>query len=122
MQLTTTWKAILLMVFALFGTLIQQSGIPATGNDWIIAGIGVAGTVIVFIGQNILIPSNSTIGNISIQDAVSGLIIGIGAGLSNWIGSHVAGVPVDWDGLKKYIITIVVMYLASVFAQAQTTK
>lgn len=83
--------------------------------NWLYVTIYVVGFTIVYFGKNFLWPSTSPLGFIDVWDLLSGLIIALGAGLSDlaaqWITVHV----IDWHILWITVSGSVVAYILSKF-------
>lgn len=115
MQIKNSVKALLMFIITFFAESINNSGFPGTKEGWIVMGVTLVGTVLIYIGKNFVFPSISIFGNIDLRDVISGLVVAIGTGVSNWVGTIIAGVPIDWASLWRLIGMVVVGYFLKNF-------
>lgn len=120
-NLTTVSKGLIMAVITLIAGIISANGFPATSTEWIILVVSVVGGVLTYLGKNALWSSTSTVGTISVGDLLSGLFLALGSGLSNWIGTLVAGTVFSWHALLVFVGTQVLGYLAKNFATKNPT-
>lgn len=92
------------------------TGLPATGAAWGVLGITALGMVLTYIAKNAVFPSVSIYGNIDLRDVLSGLIMALGTAVSNWVGTIIVGMAIDWKSFLTMVIAAAVTYLATKFA------
>lgn len=105
---------IMVAITALSGIVLN--GIPSTTVQWEIAGITVLGTTLLYMGKNWLFPSVSIYGSLDLRDLISGVLVAISNGLSNYVAQATMDGPVDWNSLLKQVGLLVVMYIAMKFS------
>lgn len=109
-------KVLIWTIITFIATTISTSGFPAITAGWIILGVTTVGTTLVYIAKNWVFPSVSIFGNIDLRDVLSGLILAIGAGVSDWAGHVIAGVVIDWHSLWVTVGSITAAYFVKIFA------
>lgn len=78
------------------------------------------GTTLVYTGKNVFIVSDSPSGTINWKDILSGLIIAIGTGLTQYIAMIVTGTEIDWLIFGKVVASVSLTYLAGTFLSPET--
>lgn len=122
MKLSNFTKGIIMAIIALVATTITTTGLPATGIQWEILGITAAGTTLIYVAKNAVLPSISLFGTIDVQDVFSGLVMAVGSGISEWAAAQITTTPVNWHDLLTLMGSVAVAYLAKKFAtQPKTT-
>lgn len=109
-------KVLIMTIITFIATTISTSGFPATSAGWIILGVTTVGTTLVYIAKNWVFPSVSIFGTIDLRDVLSGLILAVGTGVSDWVGTLIAGVPIDWHSLWVAVGGVVLGYVIKIFA------
>jgi len=122
MKVSNSVKALLMAIITFIAASISTNGFPVNKSGWIVLGITVIGTVLIYLGKNAAFPSISLFGTVDLRDVISGLVIAIGTGLSNWVGTLVAGTPIDWHSLWTLIGSVVVGYFAKNFMTKQPSE
>ena len=115
-NLTPLAKGLIMTIVAILSQTIAGSGLPTTATGWAVFGITIGGSLLVYLGQNLMFPSVSVLGTINIADIGKGLFIAIGSGLSNWAATWIAGTVVNWHQLLTYSVSIILGYFAKNFA------
>ena len=115
-----SWKALIMTVVTLVASALSTNGFPSDSSGWIVLGVTVVGTVLVYLAKNATFPSISLFGTVDLRDVLSGLILAIGTGLSNWVGTLVAGTAISWHSLWILMGSVIVGYFAKSFASPQT--
>lgn len=103
-------------IVALIASAISTNGFPVTGQGWEVLAITVVGTTLVYVAKNAVFPSVSILGTINIRDILSGLILAIGTGLSNWVATLVTGTVISWHAVLVLIGSVVTGYFVKNFA------
>lgn len=117
MKNNTLLKGIFMTVVAILSTAFTTTGIPQTNTAWIVLGITVVGTVLIYLAKNAIFPSVSLFGTINLTDLFSGLILAVGSGLSSWAASAITSTKIDWHELLLLMGSVVTGYLAKNFVQ-----
>jgi hypothetical protein len=114
-NLTGFSKSLIMTIVTFLASAISTGGFPSTGQGWEILGITVVGTALVYVAKNAVFPSVSVFGTINLKDLLSGLILAIGTGLSNWVATLVTGTPIVWHNLLILMGSVVIGYFAKNF-------
>lgn len=109
-------KAFVMTIITFIATAISTHGMPTDGNGWIILGITVLGTTLIYLAKNAVFPSISLIGTIDTRDLISGAILAVGTAISNWVATVIAGQVIDWHSLRTLMFSVVTGYFISKFA------
>lgn len=108
------FKNVLMFMIATAATLLA-AGFPTTATAAALMGITVLGTTATYIAKSEWFPSISLWGMIDLRDLVSGLILAIGTGLTNFAASWALDVPIVWSDFKTLIWSVVVGYFSTKF-------
>lgn len=108
-------------IISFIATTISISGLPSNGTQWTVLLITTGGTVLVYIAKNWAFPSVSIFGTIDLRDVLSGLILALGTGVSDWVGTLVAGVAIDWHTLWVSVGGVVLGYFVKLFTMQPKT-
>jgi hypothetical protein len=121
MQLTTFQKGLVMAIVTLLANTVASTGLPATGTAWAVFGITTVGTVLIYLAKNAVFPSVSVLGQLDLQDLLSGLFLALGAGVSNWAADMITKTTVDWASLSTLAGTVVLGYFVKNFASQVAT-
>jgi hypothetical protein len=111
----TSIKVLLMALVTIAAGVFSQSGLPTTTVAWEVTGMTVLGSFLIYVAKNAIIPSTSVGGTINWMDIVSGLIMALGTGLSNWAASAITSTPIVWTELLKAMGVVVIGYFAKTF-------
>lgn len=112
----STAKTMVMFVISVIAGLLASSGVPQTRTASTVFFFTVLGATLTYIAKNTTFPSMSILGVIDIKDFLSAFFLGVGTALSNWIGTIVAGVPLDWKSLLTAVFSVVLGYIIKNFA------
>jgi hypothetical protein len=107
------WKGLFMLVF---GIIVSQIG--QTPIDFAFMGIAALAAVLPYLGKNLfLVFLTSTSGpeQLSWKNIVSGVIIAIGTGLTDYLGQIVINHAVVWPMLWHVVIGITLTYISTTF-------
>ena len=99
-------------------TSFSTSGFPATNLAWELLAITTFGTILVYVGQSVILPSTSVLGNANTLDIVKGLIVAVGNGLSSFVATFVVGSVFSWRAVAISVGGIFMGYLVKQFTVA----
>lgn len=116
MKNTTFWKGLVMALVAVLATYIAKGEINSKA-DLLTLGIIVLGTMLTYFGKNWVFTSGSVLGSITIRDLFSGLLLALGAGVSDWVAGLVTGTVLDWAALGNLMLSVGLGYLAKTFSQ-----
>ena len=114
-------KVLIMTIVAIIASAISTKGIPTDLVSWEVLGITILGSILVYVGKNFFYPSTSPIGTIDGKDLISGLIIAIGTGLSDFIAHGITGTSVNFSQLATFVITVIIGYLSKNLASGVAT-
>lgn len=103
-------KGLIMTLVAFIASVISASGIPDTPIEWQILLISSIGTVLVYLAKNFVFPSISVFGKVDLRDALSGIILALGTGISNWVATILTDTPIDWSSLWTMVVSVVIGY------------
>lgn len=115
MSMKATTKTLIMFIVTSLASLLYSNGIPETKTAWIVLGVTLVGTMLGYIAKNYFMPSNSEKGQWNLRDIISGVLVAVSVGISNWLGTYVAGTAFDGKAFTKLLITVVIGYLAKTF-------
>ena len=107
-------------LIAVIATTFTTTGIPTTTSGWVILGITVFGTLLVYLAKNYFMPSTSATNTIDLKDILSGLILAIGTALTSFTASLVTGTAISWTNVLHLVLTASGAYLATKFGFGKT--
>ena len=105
----------LLMTVIAFVAAYKGDNIEA-GINWGYVLISTIGISVVYIGKNALFQSTSEPGVLNWRDALSGLIVAVGAAISSFAASVISIGEIDWKALIAAVIAVIVGYFGKTFA------
>jgi len=117
MSVQEFFKGLLMLLMAVLVSAFSQPPI-----DWGITIVMLIGTALVYIGKNIFLQSESPSGWLDWRDLVSGLIIAIGTGLTNYVAQIVTETVINWTTVWHVALSVALTYLASTFFTPERAK
>lgn len=106
--------ALIILLTSLTGIFANM---PENPHKWTIFWLTTVGTILVYLGQSILLPSNSTDNAINLRDVLKGLILSVGNGIINYFATNSNDEKIDWN---KLVMAMVVMFSGYLLKQWQT--
>jgi hypothetical protein len=100
----------------LFGIIVSQIG--QTPIDWAFMGIAVVAALLPYLGKNfflVFLTSQTGPEGVSWQNVVSGVIIAVGTGLTEYFGQIVINHAIVWPVLWHTVIGITLTYITTTF-------
>lgn len=119
MKNSTAVKGLFMAIVAILATTYTTTGIPTSTTGWEVLGITVVGTTLIYLAKNAVMPSLSLFGTINLTDLLSGLVLAIGTGISNWAAAAITSTHVDWHQLASLCGSVAAGYLAKNFIQKE---
>lgn len=107
------WKGLFMLVF---GIIVSQIG--QTPIDFAFIGIAAVAALLPYLGKNfflVFLTSNTGPTDFSWQNIVSGIIIAVGTGLTDYFGQIVINHAIVWPVLWHTVIGVTLTYITSTF-------
>ena len=113
----TKIKVFIMTIVSLVATMVSESGLPETGNQWIVFGVTIVGVVLTYVAINFLKPSVSKPGTLDWIDILKGLFLAVGTAIADFVANLATGDPLDLTELAKLVGVVVLGYFSKTFFQ-----
>lgn len=114
-----TLKSVVMLIITILATTITETGFPE-GAEWIVLGISTVGTVLVHVGQSLVLPTNTIVGDLNGRDLLKGGIVALGNFLAQFAASHIPTVTIDWGMMVQSAAMVFIMYILKQIATPVT--
>jgi hypothetical protein len=105
------WKQLFMILIGIIVTI----QIPI---NWAFLTITLLAAILPYLGKNVFLvflTSTSQPDQVSWQNVVSGILIAVGAGLTEYFGQIVAGFTINWPMLWHVVIGVTLTYITATF-------
>jgi hypothetical protein len=106
------WKGLFMLIISIIMTILGPTPI-----NMALVAISVIAGVLPYVGKNLIVffNSDSPAGALSLVNIISGLLIALGAGLTEYLGQIIFEGIVVWPILWKVVIGVTLTYITSTF-------
>jgi hypothetical protein len=106
------WKGLFMLLIGIIMTSFGQTPI-----NYVLMAITAVAAILPYVGKNLIVFFTSTTpaGKFSWLNALSGLLIALGTGLTDYIGQYLFVDVINWAVLWHVVIGVTLMYVSSTY-------
>jgi len=113
------WKGLFMLVIGILMTALGQTPI-----NYALVIVTVVASLLPYIGKNLIVffTSTSPAGQFNWVNVLSGLLIALGTGITDYVGQIIAGSVINWPVLWHVVIGVTLTYVTATFFAPPNTQ